>query len=64
MGQRPRVVVAMSLIGRAALFVLKEAARPALEKFGEHVGEAVGTCVRRRIDRRYQQAKKDESKDE
>lgn len=40
----------MTWYSKAALFALKTAAEPALEKLGEKVGEAVGTRFGRRID--------------
>lgn len=35
----------MSLLGRAAVFALREWAKPTLEKVGEHVGNAIGNAV-------------------
>lgn len=40
----------MSIVARAALFVIKQVAGPALEKFGEHIGIATGRVVAQKID--------------
>jgi hypothetical protein len=40
----------VSLIARAAVFVIREVTRPALEKTGEGIGEAIGRVIGRRID--------------
>lgn len=40
----------MNWYAKAALFALKTAAKPALEKFGEAIGAAVGKRVVRKAD--------------
>lgn len=40
----------MSLLGKAALFALREVARPALRALGQNVGVAIGRRAARRID--------------
>lgn len=40
----------MSLLGRAALFALREVAKPTLERIGQHLGDAIGTVAGRKID--------------
>lgn len=42
--------VHVSLLGRAALFCLRELARPALEECGKHIGDAAGTVLGKKID--------------
>lgn len=52
----------MSLVGRALLFVAREAAKPTLEEFGRKVGTAIGRRLGRCID--PEGAKKDDERDD
>ena len=40
----------MSLLRKAAVFALKELAKPTLTKIGEHIGNSTGRVLARRID--------------
>lgn len=50
----------MSLLGRAAVFVLREITGPTLEEIGKQVGTAVGNVLGRRIDPKHGQDSEDD----
>lgn len=54
----------MSLLGKAALFVVKELAQPTLENLGKHLGDAIGTVLVRKIQHDHESPKNDEDEDE
>lgn len=54
---------AVSLAGKVVVFVLKEVAKPTLQKCGEHLGDALGTVLGRKIDPEHGKTpEKEESK--
>lgn len=54
----------MSLLSKAALFLLRETLRPALEKVGEHVGNAVGTVLGKKIDPEHGSKEEDDGQED
>lgn len=53
----------MSLLGKALVFVLQTAAKPTLEKIGEHVGDAIGTRIGKKIDPDHGKAPAEDDKE-